>query len=416
MPANVIMPQMGESIFEGTITKWLKKLGDQVERDEALFEISTDKVDSEIPAPTSGVLSEIRFQVGETVEINTVVAIIDDGDGAVDTTNSVDAEEQGSLVNEGEVSHLQRSKSELCKNRLPPRSSPLVKRMAREEEVDLGNVEGTGLGGRITKQDMLNYLSERDKIVEVARPLVQQAQQGLVPPIISSGDDEVVPMSAMRKTIADHMTASRRTSAHVTTVFEVNMTPIVAFKKKLTDEFVRREGFKLSFMPFFIKGVVDSLKGFPVMNASLRGNNIIYRKEINVGIAVAMEEGLIVPVIRRAHEKGFMSLARAAVDLTNRARQKKLSPDEVQGGTFTITNPGVFGSLLGTPIINQPQVAILCIGAIAKRPVVIEDAVVIRSMAYLSLTFDHRLIDGALADYFMSSLKNKLEGWSDAIY
>ena len=412
---DLVMPQMGESIFEGTITKWLKKLGDQVERDEALFEISTDKVDSEIPAPTSGVLSEIRFQVGETVEINTVVAIIDDEDGAVSTTNSVDLEPQGSLANEGEPSHVQHSKSELSKNQVAPRSSPLVKRIAREEEVDLSNIKGTGLGGRITKQDMLDYLSERNKMVKGARPLVQQAQQEFVSGITSSGDDEVVPMSAMRKTIADHMIASRRTSAHVTTVFEVNMTPIMALRKQLADEFIRKEGFKLSFMPFFIKGVVDSLKEFPVMNASLKGNNIIYRKEINIGIAVALEEGLIVPVIRSAHETGFMSLARAAVDLTNRARQKKLSPDEVQGGTFTITNPGVFGSLLGTPIINQPQVAILCIGAIVKRPVVINDAVVIRSMAYLSLTFDHRLIDGALADYFMSSLKNKLEGWSDSI-
>jgi len=413
MPTNVIMPQMGESIFEGTITKWMKRLGDRVERDEALFEISTDKVDSEIPAPVSGVLSELRFQVGETVEINTVVAIIDDEDGAVGTTNSVNLDQQ--VANEGKASQLQHSKSELSKNQVAQRSSPLVKRMAREEKVDLSDVEGTGLGGRITKQDMLDYLSERNKIVEVARPLVQPVQKESVSFITSSGDDEVVPMSAMRKTIADHMIASRRTSAHVTTVFEVNMTPIVALRKQLADEFIRKEGFKLSFMPFFIKGVVDSLKKFPVMNASLKGNNIIYRKEINIGIAVALEEGLIVPVIQGVHEIGFMSLARAAVDLTDRARQKTLSPDEVQGGTFTITNPGVFGSLLGTPIINQPQVAILCVGAITKRPVVINDAVVIRSMAYLSLTFDHRLIDGALADYFMSSIKNKLEGWNDSI-
>ena len=294
------------------------------------------------------------------------------------------------------------------------RASPLVRRMAEEEGIDLSEIEGTGLGGRITKRDILNYLSERERIAEVARPLVQQAQQELPRP--SSGQDEVVPMSAMRKSIAEHMINSRRTSAHVTTIFEVDMTAIVNLRKEIADEFGRREGFKLSLMPFFVKGVADTLQAFPMLNASIMGNDIVYKKEINLGIAVALDWGLVVPVIRQAQEKTLVGLAREVADLAHRARQKQLIPDEVRGGTFTLTNPGVFGSLIGTPIINQPQVAILCVGAVTKRAVVVNDAIAIRSMAYLSLTFDHRLIDGAVADRFLSSLRSKLEGWSDKIY
>ncbi len=413
MPSNVIMPQMGESIFEGTITKWLKNVGDRVERDEPLFEISTDKVDSEIPASASGVLSEILFQEGDTVEINTVVAIIDDaGEAVLDSKASGDV----SPVKETQQRPGQGLRNDSGDIRRGPRASPLVRRMAEEEGIDLGEIEGTGLGGRITKQDILNYLSERERIAEVARPLVQQAQRGFPPLPSTAGQDEVVPMSAMRRSIAEHMITSRRTSAHVTTVFEVDMTSIVNLKNEIADEFGRREGFKLSLMPFFLKGVADSLKDFPVLNASLVGNDIIYKKEIHLGMAVALDWGLIVPVIRHAHQKNLVGLARESTDLAMRARQKKLSPNEVQGGTFTITNPGVFGSLIGTPIINQPQVAILCVGAVTKRPVVVNDAIAIRSMAYLSLTFDHRLIDGAVADRFLSSLKAKLEGWSDKIY
>ena len=411
MPSNVIMPQMGESIFEGMITKWLKNVGDRVERDEPLFEISTDKVDSEIPASASGILREILFQKGETVEINTVVAIIDDEKAA-------DLESEGSdgavRPRESEQPPRQNLRRERADLRRGTRASPLVRRMAEEEGIDLSEIEGTGLGGRITKRDILNYLSERERIAEVARPLVQQAQQELPRP--SSGQDEVVPMSAMRKSIAEHMINSRRTSAHVTTIFEVDMTAIVNLRKEIADEFGRREGFKLSLMPFFVKGVADTLQAFPMLNASIMGNDIVYKKEINLGIAVALDWGLVVPVIRQAQEKTLVGLAREVADLAHRARQKQLIPDEVRGGTFTLTNPGVFGSLIGTPIINQPQVAILCVGAVTKRAVVVNDAIAIRSMAYLSLTFDHRLIDGAVADRFLSSLRSKLEGWSDKIY
>ena len=410
MPSNVIMPQMGESIFEGTITKWLKNVGDRVERDEPLFEISTDKVDSEIPASASGILREILFREGETVEINTVVAIIDDDGVAVQGTGG---DGNTVLPQESEQSPGRSLKPEAADPRRGIRASPLVRRMAREEGIDLAEIEGTGLGGRITKRDILNYLSERERIAEVTRPLVQQAQEGLGP--ASSDEDEVVPMTAMRRSIAEHMISSRRTSAHVTSIFEVDMTAVVRLKEKNAEKFARREGFKLSLTPFFVKGLVDALKEFPILNASMVGNDIVYKKDINLGVAVALDWGLIVPVIRQAQKKSLVGMAREVADLSRRARQKQLSPEEVQGGTFTLTNPGVFGSLIGTPIINQPQVAILCVGAVTKRAVVINDAIAIRSMAYLSLTFDHRLIDGAVADRFLSSLRDRLEGWSDTI-
>ena len=411
MPSNVIMPQMGESIFEGTITKWLKNVGDRVERDEPLFEISTDKVDSEIPASASGILKEILFPEGETVEINTVVAIIDDDGGAAqDSAGAGNAV----LPQESEQTPGRNLKPEAADPRRGIRASPLVRRMAQEEGIDLREIEGTGLGGRITKRDILNYLSERERIAEVTRPLVQQAQEGLGP--APSDQDEIVPMTAMRRSIAEHMISSRRTSAHVTSIFEVDMTAVLRLKEAKGDEFARREGFKLSLTPFFVKGVVDSLKDFPILNASVAGNDIVYKKDINLGVAVALDWGLIVPVIRQAQQKTLAGLARELADLSHRARRKQLSPDEVQGGTFTLTNPGVFGGLIGTPIINQPQVAILCVGAVTKRAVVINDAIAIRSMAYLSLTFDHRLIDGAVADRFLSGLKARLEGWSDKIF
>ena len=410
MPSNVIMPQMGESIFEGTITKWLKNVGDRVERDEPLFEISTDKVDSEIPASASGILREILFREGETVEINTVVAVIDDEGGAV---QGAGGDGNTVLPQEPEQTPGPSLKPEAADPRRGIRASPLVRRMAREEGIDLAEIEGTGLGGRITKRDILNYLSERERIAEVTRPLVQQAQEGLGP--ASSDEDEVVPMTAMRRSIAEHMISSRRTSAHVTSIFEVDMTAVARLKEKNAEKFARREGFKLSLTPFFVKGLVDALKDFPILNASMVGNDIVYKKDINLGVAVALDWGLIVPVIRQAQQKSLVEMAREVADLSHRARRKQLSPDEVQGGTFTLTNPGVFGSLIGTPIINQPQVAILCVGAVTKRAVVINDAIAIRSMAYVSLTFDHRLIDGAVADRFLSSLRDRLEGWSDTI-
>ncbi|MCH2695242.1 MAG: dihydrolipoyllysine-residue succinyltransferase [Acidobacteriia bacterium] len=406
MSSDVIMPQMGESIFEGTIIKWLKAPGEKVKRDEPLFEISTDKVDSEIPAPASGILREIRFQEGDTVEINTVVAVIDDGE-----SQQMNPEEKTPQRIEKDIAiDLKGSGNQETKK---PRSSPLVKRLAKEEGIDLNEVEGSGLGGRITKADIMNYLSERENIAEVTRPLVQQAQQKVEVPTRVSSKDKIVPMSAMRLNIAEHMVGSKSAAAHVTTVFEVDMTSVVKIKIKETDEFYRSEGVKLSFTPFFVKAVANTLVEYPVMNASIKGNDIIYKKDINIGLAVALTEGLIVPVIFHADQKSLMELARNTTDIANRAREKKLNPQEVQGGTFTITNPGIFGSLFGTPIINQPQVAILCIGAINKRPVVINDAIAIRSMAYLSLTFDHRLIDGSIADGFMSSLKKRLELWEE---
>jgi len=418
MAANVIMPQMGESIFEGTVTRWLRKVGDAVKRDEPLFEISTDKVDSEIPAPASGVLSEIRVKEGETVQINTVVAVINEEgrEQAVAPGPDAVSEEFLSPAPRTDVpSSAERGKGAV--NDEAVRSSPLVRRIAKVENVDLSDLEGTGLGGRITKRDILSYLTERQKVAEVTRPMVQQVAQDMAETLQSGVDrTEVVPMSAMRKSIAEHMVTSRRISAHVTTVFEVDMTRIVQLKNQHAQDFLNKEGIKLSYMPFFIRTVSEGLKEFPMLNASVVDTNIVYRKDINIGVAVALDWGLIVPVIKNADEKSFIGLARATVDLAERARKKRLQPEDVQSGTFTITNPGVFGSLLGTPIINQPQVAILCIGAITKRPVVINDAIAIRSMAYLTLTFDHRLIDGALADQFMASIKAKLEGWEEKLF
>lgn len=420
MPSNVIMPQMGESIFEGTLTKWLKKVGDPVKRDEPLFEISTDKVDSEIPAPASGVLSEIRVNEGETVQINTVVGVISE-DGATASPSPARAEAKEAPKQQvAEPARPEPAEASMPEPESPApasrsvRSSPLVKRIAREEDVDLGQLEGTGLGGRITKKDILSHLSGRQSTdvppPPAPRPRMPSTERS------PAGSSEVVPMSAMRKSIAEHMLASRRTSAHVTTVFEVDLTRIVNMKNQHAQEFLEREGGKLSYMPFFIKTVAGALKEFPVVNASISGTDIIYKKDVNIGVAVALDWGLIVPVVKNADEKSFLGIAKTASSLAERARQKKLAPEDVQGGTFTITNPGVFGSLLGTPIINQPQVAILCIGAITKRPVVINDAIAIRSMAYLTLTFDHRLIDGAVADHFMSSLKNKLEQWDEPLF
>jgi len=420
MPSNVIMPQMGESIFEGTLTKWLKKVGDPVKRDEPLFEISTDKVDSEIPAPASGVLSEIRVSEGETVQINTVVGVISE-DGATASPSPARAEAKEAPKQQvAEPARPEPAEASMPEPESPApasrsvRSSPLVKRIAREEDVDLGQLEGTGLGGRITKKDILSHLSGRQSTdvppPPAPRPRMPSTERS------PAGSSEVVPMSAMRKSIAEHMLASRRTSAHVTTVFEVDLTRIVNMKNQHAQEFLEREGGKLSYMPFFIKTVAGALKEFPVVNASISGTDIIYKKDVNIGVAVALDWGLIVPVVKNADEKSFLGIAKTASSLAERARQKKLAPEDVQGGTFTITNPGVFGSLLGTPIINQPQVAILCIGAITKRPVVINDAIAIRSMAYLTLTFDHRLIDGAVADHFMSSLKNKLEQWDEPLF
>ena len=421
MPTNVIMPQMGESVFEGTVTRWLKRAGEVVTRDEPLFEISTDKVDSEIPAPVDGTLSEIRVKEGETVEINTILAVIEESGNEASALLPISApasspEEPLEPALPSSPAPEIFSQPELKQAPQPIRSSPLVRKIAKEENVDLRDLEGKGLRGRISKKDILSYLSDRQRTQERSSPQIEPPRLMLEGTRRTPMEHKrILPMSAMRKSIADHMITSRRTSAHATTVFEVDMSRIVALKRQHGQEFLQREGFKLSYMPFFIKAVAKELKKVPVLNASVEESNIIYKEDINIGVAVALEWGLIVPVIKNADEKSFLELARATADLVDRARRKKLTPDDVQNGTFTITNPGVFGSILGAPIINQPQVAILCIGAITKRPVIINDSIAIGSMVYLTLTFDHRLIDGAVADQFMAGLKANMEGWDQGL-
>ncbi len=443
MATPIIMPQMGESIAEGTITKWYKKAGDQVERDEPLFEISTDKVDTEIPSPVAGVLTEIKVGEGETVPINTVVGVIG-GEAGGEASTSVPAEpslattqptvevpkdviapaEPVRPAKEDAPVKPSAAKFETGERQ---RSSPLVRRIAREHNVDLSKIQGTGAGGRITKQDITSFLEEGTPPAAVAAaPSAPPpaAPTGAAPlaaaPVPSptagyTGRVHSEPMSVMRKSIAEHMVMSRRTSAHVSTVWEANMTRVVKLRQENRDRFEREEDVKLTYMPFFIRAVLHGLKAFPIVNSSLDGSNILYKKDLNIGIAVALDWGLIVPVLHRADEKSFLGLQRAVNDLATRAREKKLKPEDVQGGTFTITNPGPFGALYGTPIINQPEVAILGLGAIHKRPVVVNDAIAVRSMIYLSLTFDHRVIDGAVGDQFMAEVKKKLETWDEKI-
>lgn len=436
--ADVVMPQMGESIVEGTLTKWLKKVGDKVERDEPLFEISTDKVDTEIPSPAAGTLTEILAQEGDTVQVNAVVARVGGGDGAA---AAAPAAEEKKEEPKPEEPPKEEAKQEEPKEEPKPAEaetpaeakgeeeefsgpvSPLVRRMARENNIDLKSVKGTGAGGRITRADLEAVIGKAApaeaapaaKAEEPARPAAEAKAEPApstkpVPP-----RTRVEPMSIMRAKIAEHMIHSKRTSAHVTTVHRVDMTKIAQVRAKAKDDFQQRYGFGLTFLPFITRAAVEALRQFPVVNASIEGTNVLYHNEVNIGIAVALENGLIVPVIRGADEKNIVGLQRSIVDLASRARSRQLKPDEVQGGTFSITNFGSFGSLFATPVINQPQVAILGVGAIEKVPVVIDDAIAIRSMAYLALTFDHRLIDGALADQFCQKVKAVLESWSDQI-
>lgn len=453
---DVVMPQMGESIVEGTLTKWLKKAGDHVERDEPLFEISTDKVDTEIPAPSAGVLSQVLVEEGKTVAISTVVAKIDDsGSGAA---TGAPAAEQPAVqaapapaAPQPVVGKPAAPKQEApvpqaapAPPPTPPQEpaaeaevagplSPLVKKMAREYNIDLRQVKGTGAGGRITKQDVESYMSAqgtRTMAQSVSSPAypapsqpapqpAQQPQQAQPQPAMPRAEApraRVEPMSTMRAKIAEHMVFSKRTSAHVTTVHRVDMTRVAKMRAKNKAEFQSRYGFSLTYLPFVTRAAVEALRAFPIVNGSIEGTNIIYHNEINIGIAVALENGLIVPVIRAADEKNVVGLQRSIVDLATRARSRQLKPDEVQGGTFSITNFGSFGSIFATPVINQPQVAILGVGAVEKVPVVTDDdAIAIRSQCFLALTFDHRLIDGALADQFTARAKHVLENWSEEI-
>ncbi len=444
---DVVMPQMGESIVEGTLTKWLKKAGDTVERDEPLFEISTDKVDTEIPSPAAGVLAEVLVNEGQTVGVNAVVArIAEPGAAAVPAPAPAEApaaspKEPDSTVEESAVPAPAAPAAAPAAPVAPAAAetpagplSPLVRKMARENNIDLTKVTGTGAGGRITKDDVEGFLKSQAAPAPVAAaPVVAPAPPPpapapkpaaapvAAPPAAAAGQPgptartRVEPMSNMRQKIAEHMVMSKRTSAHVTTVHRVDMTRVAKMRAKHKDDFAARYGMSLTFLPFVARATVEALRAFPTLNASIDGTNIIFHNDINVGIAVALDGGLIVPVIRNADEKNVLGLQRSIVDLAARARAKQLKPDEIQGGTFSITNFGSFGSVFATPVINQPQVAILGVGTVEKVPVVIDDAIAIRSQCFLALTFDHRLIDGALGDQFTAKVKSVLENWSEEV-
>jgi 2-oxoglutarate dehydrogenase E2 component (dihydrolipoamide succinyltransferase) len=462
MATDVVMPQMGESIAEGTIVRWIKQVGDTVERDDPLVEISTDKVDTEIPSPAAGVITEIRAKEGETVEVNTVLAVIGEP-GAKPAAAARQATVPAAAAH-GEAytpappttaapappAPAAVSAPSSAPDALPvpaaapattgpadrlQRSSPLVRRIAKEHNVDIGQIQGTGISGRVTKHDILSFLEKGSTEAAPAsqtssgqpnvappsaapaasRPSAQPAKPAAPAPSGSAATGaglagQVVPMSVMRRKIAEHMVKSRHTSAHVHSVFEVNFAQVDKIRQEKKADY-ERAGTKLTYLSFIVMAVVDALHAIPVMNASVDGDNIIYHKQVNIGIAVALDWGLIVPVIKDADEKNLLGLSRTVVDLAARARNRQLKPEDVNGGTFTITNPGVFGALFGMPIINQPQVGILGVGAVEKRAIVIDDAIAIRPMAYLAIGYDHRIIDGAVADEFMSHVKHRLEHW-----
>ena len=477
MPTDIVMPQMGESIVEGTITKWLKKPGDKIQRDEPLFEISTDKVDAEIPAPASGVLREIKVQAGTTVQVNSVVGVIGGSGAGSPAAKSAPAPaaakpaggvspgvQRAMDAGETEIPTQMRGRPDIEPAAKPLerkavaeqaqqvtqltsqsasgdriRSSPLVRRIAKDNNIDLAQVPGTGLGNRITRDDILGFVDKYGKggapapaaraaqpsagiQAPPARPAAQPMQPAFQGSVTLGADiaDEVVPATVMRKKIAHHMIESRRTSAHVHCMFEVDMTRIVNYRAKVRKEWEARNSAKLTYMPFFARAVVKALQQWPIVNSSFDGETIHYHKNINIGIAVALENGLIVPVVKHAEERSFVGLQRAIADVGERARTKKLKPEEVQGSTFTITNPGQFGAVFGLPIINQPNSAIMGVGGIAKTPLVLTDPdgndyMAIRSVVHLTLGYDHRVIDGAIADQFMATVKKILETWNEDI-
>ncbi len=421
---DVIMPQMGESIFEGTITKWLKQVGDTVQRDEPLFEISTDKVDAEIPSPAQGILTEIKIPAGQTAQINAVVAVIGgSGETATPTSSApvvVTPKEQASTANVSEPDSAAAAEAEHV------RSSPLVRKIARENNVNLSSVPGTGAGGRVTKEDILAHV-EKSPSAQPVPAAAAAASKPAAPPVSRPAapaaapiPGELVPLTRMRSIIAQRMTESKRTSPHVHTVFKIDFTRIVKLREKEKNKYEQRNGVKLTYMPFITRAVIATLRKMPIVNASMEGEAIRYHPHINIGIAVALEWGLIVPVIKEAEEKNFLGIARAIADLAERARGKKLKPDEVGSGTFTITNPGIFGEQFGMPIINQPESAILGVGGLLKEPAVVTsedgtDSIAIRHFLHLTLGFDHRIIDGADAGKFMAEVKKYLEGWNEDI-
>ena len=444
---DVIMPQMGESIAEGTLSRWLKKVGDPVKRDEPIFEISTDKVDAEIPASSAGVLAEILVQEGQTVPVQTVVARLETEAGAPiaagepaatggarggpPAVESGPASPSISHPSPAAPSHPAPEPARAAapagngssfESRVRTRSSPLVRKIAAEHGIELGAMQGSGVAGRVTKRDILQFI-ESGAPAPTARavPPSMHAPAALEPqgPMPEPWPGDVLePMSVMRQRISEHMVLSRRTSAHVTSFMELDFTRVARLRAKYRASFEAASGQKLTYMPFIIKAVVDALKAFPVLNASVAGSNIILRKQYNIGVAVALDWGLIVPVIRHADDLSLTGITRTLNDLANRARLKKLDPSEVQGGTFTITNPGVFGSLMGTPIISQPQVAIMGVGTIEKRPRVLtgadgEDTIAIRTCSYFSISFDHRIVDGAVADQFLAFVKKGIESFPE---
>jgi len=465
MAVDVVMPQMGESIFEGTITKWLKKPGDKVERDEPLFEISTDKVDAEIPSPSAGVLKEIKIPEGQTVPIQTVVAVIDGAGSAAASAPApapaaapakapaAPAPVPQPVAAKPSPAAVPAAPAAAAPAAAPAtteriHSSPLVRRMAKEHGIDLASLEGTGAGGRITKEDIEGVIAAQSApaatpapsapAAAAARPtpppppapapaaaagapavhgsqFIPALQVGVPRERIYFGNYEVQPLSVMRQKIAEHMVASKHVSPHVYSVDEIDMTKVAAIRAKAKAEFESRYETKLTFMPFFVKAAVAGLRAYPQLNSSLDGTNVVTHKEINIGMAVALDWGLIVPVIKGADEKNLLGIQRTLNDLAERARTKKLRPEEVQEGTFSITNPGVFGGLFGLPVISQPNVGILGLGAIEKRPVVVDDAIAIRSMCYVTLSYDHRVVDGAIAHQFLHKVKETLENWSEPL-
>ena len=438
---DVIMPQMGESIAEGTVSRWLKKVGDEVKRDEPLLEISTDKVDAEVPSPAGGILAEVKVAEGETVEVLTVVAVLE-------TDRDAPLPEPSAPLEPSEVSGTAApappesppvsvpqpatpravapaaSAPQTAEKRLRQRSTPLVRKIAAEHGVDISRIDGTGFAGRVTKKDILQFIESGAPAPATTAPgasaAVPAASEGVIHPTVEPWEgDRVEPMSRIRKLTANHMVVSRRTSAHVTTFYEIDFTNIVRIRQAKKQEYADR-GAKLTYMAFIVKAVADNLRKHPILNTSVSGDSIIYRKPVNIGLAVALDWGLIVPVLRDVDSLSVLGIAKGIEDLATRARSKKLSPDEVQHGTFTVTNPGVFGSYIGTPIINQPQVGILGVGAIEKRPKVItlddgQDVIAIRTMSMLSISYDHRVVDGADADRFMGDLKKDLESFPSGV-
>jgi 2-oxoglutarate dehydrogenase E2 component (dihydrolipoamide succinyltransferase) len=421
MSTEVVMPQMGESIAEGTIVRWLKKVGDAVERDEPLFEISTDKVDAEIPSPAAGTVAEIRVKEGETVAVNSVVAVIGtEGQASAQPAAEERVETKPAAAPAPPPAAAPREtappapppsapaaragSAEPQARALRERSSPLVRRIAKEHNVDITRMAGTGINGRVTKADILAFIAGTSKSARAEAP---------AGPAAGPAPGDVVPMSVMRRKIAEHMIESRRTSAHVHSVFEVNFNRVDEIRRARKAEY-ERAGVKVTYLSFILKAVADALRAVPVINASVDGDNVVYHQSVNIGVAVALDWGLIVPVIKDADALDLVGLSRTVADLAARARQKQLKPDDVAGGTFTVTNPGGFGALFGMPIINQPQLAILGVGGIEKRVVVVDDAIAIRPTGYLTLGFDHRIIDGAVADQFMAHVKRSIEGWDPA--